>query len=125
MMQLHIMHIIQVQFAIDEIFTFSTQLMTGKDLKTMNPTQTPNFLKSLRVCLKDKSGKEYLYRHLAQRFCDEIVVFLQLIEKYKAATDHHKRLLIARDILKICIHNDGVFAINVSYECRKQVMFQS
>lgn len=114
-----------VQFAIDEIFIFAAQLMTGQDLKTINPAQSVTFLKSLRICLKDKSGKEYLYRHLSQRFCDEIVVFLQLLEKYKSTTDHHTKLLIARDILKICIHNEGVFAINVSYECRKQVIFQS
>ena len=97
--------------------------MTGKDLKTINPSQNLNYLQSLRICLEDKIGRNYLFRHLAQRYCDEIVVFFKMLSKYKSTTDHHKRLLIAENIRRVCLDHEGVFAINLSHEDRKQVCF--
>lgn len=113
----------KVQFAIDEIFTFSAQLMTGKDLKisTTNTVKNVNFLKSLRICLDCKVGREYLFRHLSQRYCDEMAMFFNLLFKYQNATSAHKRLIIAKNIYRICIDPEGVFAINIAYDTRKKV----
>merc|ERR1712241_380709 len=112
----------EVRFAFDEIFTYSTQLMTGRDLKTLDPLQNVEFLSSLRICINCEIGKEYLFRYLSQRYCDEMVIFLHLLSKYKAASNNQTRLLIAKDITKICIDPQGVFAIKISYECRQKIL---
>eukprot|EP01084_Bolivina_argentea_P005404 10202_1 len=112
----------EVRFAFDEMFTYITFQMTGIDLKIISPLQNTYFLRSLRECIKSDIGRQLLFRFLHQVYCDEIVIFLQLITKYKSETDDRIKFLIAKDILRICIDFEGIFAINISYECRQQII---
>eukprot|EP01083_Nonionella_stella_P157094 509574_1 len=77
---------IEVKYAMDEIFSLAAQVMTEQPLQhsayLMNITQQfagqeIPFLKNLNTCLKSTIGKEYLFRYLAQTWCDEIVIFLK------------------------------------------------
>eukprot|EP01084_Bolivina_argentea_P214411 364004_1 len=77
---------VEVKYALDEIFSFAANVMTGKSLKCnahLNDihkqfarTNVP-FLKNLYACLASSIGKEYLYTYLSQTFCDEIIIFLK------------------------------------------------
>eukprot|EP00483_Globobulimina_turgida_P003981 UN03989 len=102
------------------MFTFVTMQMTGKDLQILHPPQNAIFLHSIRACIKSTVGRQYLFRYFHQTYCDEMVMFLKLVTMYKAETDAN-RFLIAKEIQRICIDAEGVFAINISYECRQQI----
>ena len=101
--------------------------MTGQDLKCsshlMDITQQFQgndipFLENLDVCLKSNIGKEYLYRYLAQTWCDEIAIFLQSLTRFKSLTSIKERFIVARDITKASIHPSAAFTLNLSYETR-------
>eukprot|EP01083_Nonionella_stella_P067935 180015_1 len=77
-----------------------------------------DFLKNLHVCLKSDAGKAYLYRYFQQTFCDELVIYLQSMQRYKASTSDKERFMIARDICKASIRETAPFAINISCGAR-------
>jgi len=117
---------IQVKYSIDQIFTVATCIMTGYNFEQLSFGQRVlqlnecTFLKSLSTCLESEIGREYLYRYLGQCYCEEIVIFLQLLEEYKQIgaqhPEHHcLRLLKAKNIAKISLSDNGQFPINVSY----------
>eukprot|EP01084_Bolivina_argentea_P175980 304615_1 len=122
---------IQVKYSMDEIFTLSAQIMTGQNLKNalhlhdlskqFQGKDIP-FLANLDACLKCTIGKEYLYRYLAQTWCDEMVIFEQSMRRFKQAMSDKERFMIARDITKTCIKPTASFALNLSYEHRINAM---
>ena len=84
-------------------------------------------------------GLAYLTRFLHQNWCDEIAIFLDLLKKYKHSTkcsnsinyktyknylnnDKMNRWQIANNIIRLCIDPNSLFALNISYECRQDVL---
>eukprot|EP01083_Nonionella_stella_P047869 128144_1 len=124
-------YVIEVKYALDELFTLSAQIMSNQDLKhsphlndingTLN-NKNISFLQSLRACLESSIGSEYLTGYLQQTFCDEIAIFLQLIKKYRKQINDKQRFMIAREIVKSCIDPEAIFAVNISYETREAVL---
>eukprot|EP01083_Nonionella_stella_P036913 100692_1 len=112
---------IQVQYAMDKLFSAATELMMGEDIGTGHNNKSFDdleFLKSVSDCLKSPVGKEYLYRYFQQTFCDELVIYLESIHRYNAATSDKERFMIARDICKTSIKSTAPFGINISHEAR-------
>ena len=102
--------------------------MTGEDLRNVQMMndfslsfKNLNFLQSLNVCLKSKIGRNYLHRYLEQNYCDEIVIWLQLIKKFNDSMSNKERFMNARNIIKTCITPTARFAINISHETRTNV----
>eukprot|EP01084_Bolivina_argentea_P101377 181770_1 len=120
---------IEVKYAMDEIFSLAAQIMSGQPLKghlnditkQFQGKQIP-FLKNLRTCLHSSIGREYLYRYLATMWCDEIVMFLQSVFKFKLLITNKERFICAKNIVKVCIQSTAVFAINISYEARTDII---
>eukprot|EP00484_Ammonia_sp_Unknown_P019064 CAMPEP_0197030852 /NCGR_PEP_ID=MMETSP1384-20130603/9995_1 /TAXON_ID=29189 /ORGANISM="Ammonia sp." /LENGTH=407 /DNA_ID=CAMNT_0042460277 /DNA_START=1 /DNA_END=1224 /DNA_ORIENTATION=+ len=122
---------IDVKYAFDEIFALAAQLMMNEPLRQSSHlmalseqfqgTEIP-FLKGLDVCLQSNIGKEYLYRYLQQTWCDEMVIFLQTLSRFKSMTCDKERFMVARDIIKTCIEPSAAFAVNISYECRENAL---
>jgi len=123
---------VQIKYAIDQIFTLAAKIMTGQ-----NPNEVANgyhlsdlhdemkdhaFLKSLKICMESQIGREYLYRYLQQTFCDEIVIFLEWMNKFRKQTSDKERFMVARDIVKNSIESEATFSINVSYETRQNAL---
>lgn len=116
----------------DEIFTLAAQIMTGEDLKksiklndilqSFANEDDIEFTKDLDQCLESTIGREYLYTFLQQTFCDEMVLFLQTIHKFKKQLIPVQRFMIARQIKKISIDPKATFTLNISYECRQNVI---
>eukprot|EP01084_Bolivina_argentea_P005377 10139_1 len=116
----------------DEIFTLCAQFMTGEDLKyapllsnigkSFETENNIQFIRSLDICLQSTIGQQYFYRYLKQNFCDETVIFLQLLNKFKSQTNTIQMYMIARDITKTSIEPNSNFAINVSYGCRNNIL---
>eukprot|EP00485_Elphidium_margaritaceum_P005825 CAMPEP_0202691540 /NCGR_PEP_ID=MMETSP1385-20130828/6232_1 /ASSEMBLY_ACC=CAM_ASM_000861 /TAXON_ID=933848 /ORGANISM="Elphidium margaritaceum" /LENGTH=408 /DNA_ID=CAMNT_0049346967 /DNA_START=52 /DNA_END=1275 /DNA_ORIENTATION=- len=125
---------IEVKYAFDEIYTLAAQIMTGEDLKASSHLRdisesfaTENqieFLQNLDQCLHSVVGCEYLYRFLKQTFCDELVLFLKAVYKFKTQSSSTpvQRFMIARDIVRVSIESDAEFTLNLSYECRQKVL---
>eukprot|EP01084_Bolivina_argentea_P298058 513567_1 len=111
-----------IEFALCEIFTCATMYMTGKDLKIPNKLDNISFLCSLRCCISHEMGKEYLFRFLHQKYCDEIVVFLCLLNLFKTTIKSKEKYKILKQIAKECLAADGSFAVNISYELRKRTV---
>ena len=107
--------------------------MNGKDLNdkdtssysqledVLEAIEGDEFLKSLPKCLSSPIGKRYLYRFLQETMCDEIVLFLQSLSKFKAQTTDKGRFMIAKSINNNCIRSSATFCINLSYETRGKV----
>ena len=102
----------------------SVQIMTGNltrhGIKSFHGSNT-SFLDSLEVCLSSEIGTEYFYRYLQQHYCEELTIYLQLIEKFKNETTIKQRYIVVKDIINICIEPKGRYAINISYETRQKV----
>eukprot|EP01084_Bolivina_argentea_P264399 447862_1 len=122
---------IEVKYAIDEIFSLAAQLMTGESLahsthlmditKQFQGDDIP-FLKNLNVCLDSSIGKEYLYRYLAQTWCDEIAVFIKSISRFKKLMTDKERFFVAKEITKTSINATATFCLNLSYENRQNAL---
>eukprot|EP01084_Bolivina_argentea_P052297 96053_1 len=124
---------IEVKYAMDEIFSLAAQLMTGQPLQQsthlMNITQQFSgqnipFLKNLNVCLKSSVGQEYLYRYLAQTWCDEMVIFLKSLHRFERELSDKARFMIAREITKVSIEPTATFSLNLSYDTRQNALFE-
>eukprot|EP00484_Ammonia_sp_Unknown_P011567 CAMPEP_0197056168 /NCGR_PEP_ID=MMETSP1384-20130603/80143_1 /TAXON_ID=29189 /ORGANISM="Ammonia sp." /LENGTH=269 /DNA_ID=CAMNT_0042490049 /DNA_START=426 /DNA_END=1235 /DNA_ORIENTATION=- len=122
---------IEVKYAFDEIFALAAQLMTGQELNRSSHLMDLSaqfdgddvpFLQNLTVCLQSNIGKEYLYRYLQQTWCDEMVIFLQTLSRFKSLPSDKERFMAARDIVKTCIEASAAFALNVSYETRSNTL---
>jgi len=123
---------IDVKYSMDEIFGLAAQLMTGQDLKnasklneihkSFSDAKEIEFLRNLHECLASTIGREYLYSYLKQTWCEEIVLFLQTVSKFKKAFTPIQRFRLARQIDKVSIRPQADFALNISYECRQNAM---
>lgn len=122
---------IEVKYAFDEIFALAAQIMTGQELNASSHLLSLSeqfqgdeipFLKNLDTCLQCTVGKEYLYRFLRQTWCDEMVIFDKTLSRFKTASGDKARFMIAREIVKTCIEPSAAFAINISYECRSNML---
>lgn len=101
---------IQVKYAIDVLFTMAAQIMSQQQLnqtfylddvaKSSLNKNNMGFLQSLEQCLKSSMGKDYFYSYLQQTYCDEIVIYLQLIAKFHSQTSNKERFMVARDIIR-------------------------
>eukprot|EP01083_Nonionella_stella_P285240 970935_1 len=124
---------IDVKYAMDEIFSLAAQLMTGAELKCnqhfhdiadqFQANDIP-FLKNLDHCLKSQIGQDYLYRYLSQTWCDEMIIFLKALHRFKTLMTDKERFFVAREINKISIDPHATFALNLSYETRTKAMAQ-
>jgi len=123
---------VEVKYAFDEIFAVAAQIMTGQKLKCsahllklseqFQGDEIP-FLQSLDACLSSEIGREYLFRYLAQTWCDEMVIFLQTLSRFKALPSEKERFMVAREIVKTCIRPSATFALNISYENRTNTLY--
>eukprot|EP01084_Bolivina_argentea_P088693 160124_1 len=122
---------IEVKYAMDEIFSLAAQIMTGQHLKCnhhlMDITEQfqgneVGFLKDLDTCLKSTIGKEYLYRYLSQTYCDEFVVFLKAVFRFKNLLSDRERFMVARAICKASINQAAAFSLNLSYANRMNIL---
>eukprot|EP01083_Nonionella_stella_P229344 811852_1 len=123
---------LEVKYAMDEIFTVTAQLMSGQDLsyssylrmitQSFRNGNDVDFLKTLRICIQSETGKEYFFQYLKQTFCDEIVLFLQTLSEFKGSGTPIQRFMIARDLIRTSIHPDANFAVNISFENRRNAM---
>eukprot|EP01083_Nonionella_stella_P213771 770703_1 len=111
----------------DEIFSLAAQVMTGQELKfnshLNNITQQfkgneIQFLANLETCLKSSIGREYLYRYLAQTWCEEIAIFSKNLYRFKKQMSDKERFMVAREITKSSIQPTATFCLNLSYENR-------
>eukprot|EP01083_Nonionella_stella_P032231 88248_1 len=122
---------IEIKYAMDEIFSFAAQVMTGQNirdsshlmdiLKQFQGHEIP-FLSSLDMCLRCDIGSEYLYRFLSQTFCDELVIFLQSLKRFKGLMTSKERFFVAREITKHSIDPTASFSLNLPYEIRKTML---
>lgn len=122
---------IDVKYALDEIFALASQVMTGQELQEnshlmmlsaqFQGTNIP-FLESVECCLQSTIGAEYFYRYLQQLCCDEIVMFLKSVSRFKALVCDKERFMVVRQIQKACIASSGPFSLNLSYHCRTTIM---
>eukprot|EP01083_Nonionella_stella_P079927 219408_1 len=114
---------IKERYAFGKLFTVAAELMTGGDIYTHSHIfDDLKFLNSLSECLACDVGREYLYRYFQQTFCDELVIYLQSIRRYKAASCDKERFIIARDICKTSVKPTAAFPINISYETRVRTL---
>eukprot|EP00484_Ammonia_sp_Unknown_P018395 CAMPEP_0197038180 /NCGR_PEP_ID=MMETSP1384-20130603/15163_1 /TAXON_ID=29189 /ORGANISM="Ammonia sp." /LENGTH=410 /DNA_ID=CAMNT_0042468577 /DNA_START=24 /DNA_END=1256 /DNA_ORIENTATION=+ len=118
---------IEIKYAFDEIFSVAAQIMTGQELGSSSRLNQINqqfqdnaipFLKGIDVCLQSNIGQEYLYRFLQQTWCDEMVIFLKALARFKSSPSNGERFMVARQITKTCIEASGSFSLNISYEQR-------
>eukprot|EP00483_Globobulimina_turgida_P005628 UN05638 len=120
---------LEIKYAFDEIFSLTAQMMTGQELKCNshlnNITQEfaieggdIPFLKDLETCLASTIGREYLFVYLSQTWCDEIVIFLKALFRFKSLMSDKERFMVARDITKTSIQPTGTFCLNISGETR-------
>eukprot|EP01083_Nonionella_stella_P058237 152600_1 len=122
---------IEVKYAMDEIFSFTAQIMTGQNLncsshlrditKQFEDAHIP-FLKNLNTCLTSSIGREYLFRYLSQTWCDEIVLFFKSLQRFKHLMSDKERFFVAREITKHSIDSLATFTLNLSYEQRAQAL---
>eukprot|EP01084_Bolivina_argentea_P216139 367215_1 len=122
---------IEVKYAMDEIFSLAAQVMTGEALKCnqylnditqqFQENQIP-FLENLQVCLKSSIGREYLYRYLAQTWCDEISMFLKSLYRFKDQLKPKDRFTVAKEITELSIKPTATFCLNLSYSTRMNAM---
>eukprot|EP01084_Bolivina_argentea_P088692 160123_1 len=106
--------------------------MTGQDVKfsphlnaltaSFGQENNINFIKNLKVCLQSSIGREYLYCFLQETYCDEIATFLQLLSKFKGQSSDIQRFMIAREVVQISIQSSSNLTINISYNCRKNIL---
>eukprot|EP01083_Nonionella_stella_P098346 276514_1 len=119
---------IEIKYALDEIFSLTAQIMTGdieshfKDLNQQFAGDNIPFLHSLDACLKSSIGSEYLYRFLSQTWCDEIVMFLQSISRFRGMISDKERYIMAKDITALSIQPSAKFALNLSYATRHTIL---
>lgn len=84
--------------------------------------QNVDYLENVKTCLASPIGREYLFRYLQQTWCDEIVIYLQSMMKFKNQTTDKGRFMIARNIIDVSIEPNSNLAINVSYETRQNAL---
>mmetsp|Transcript_43355 Transcript_43355/g.69477 ORF Transcript_43355/g.69477 Transcript_43355/m.69477 type:complete len:410 (+) Transcript_43355:26-1255(+) len=113
---------IDVQYAMDTIIHETALIMTGQAIQRMNHFhgQQTHFLQSLEVCLSSSIGTEYFYRYLQQCQCPEIRHYLELLQKFKSQCSDKQRYVVAKQMIHQCVSENGVFAINISYEARNK-----
>eukprot|EP01083_Nonionella_stella_P040097 109020_1 len=123
---------IEVKYAMDELFSFAAQVMTGQNIrqssylmeitKQFQGDHIP-FLQSLEKCLQSPIGTEYLERFLSQTWCDELVIFLQSLKRFKRLVTNKERFIVAREIIKHSIDPIATFSLNLSYEIRGKMLY--
>jgi len=100
---------IKQQYAIDFMFLLASNLMMGEAMAF--PCDDSDYLSSLQACL-----------YLQQTWCDEMLIYLQGIRKFKQQTNDKGRFMIARNIVDVSINAESDVAVNISYECRMNAM---
>lgn len=127
---------IEVKYAFDEIFALASKLMTGQPLNgnLMNiadelkflqsnlDAKSIPFLQSLDLCLQSNVGQQYLYRYLRQTWCDEMVIFLQTLSRFKSLPSEKEKFMVAREIIKTSIETQATFSLNLSYSTRENAL---
>eukprot|EP01084_Bolivina_argentea_P119604 212054_1 len=107
-------------------YNIQVQIMTQKRFKRVNRKNrlklfrginTP-FLRTLETCLSSNIGSEYFYRYLINNYCEELVMYLKLMEQFKNARSNTERYDIGIDLMDTCIISTSTYAINISYETR-------
>ena len=121
----------EIRYAVDEVIAFSVQRMTGKDLKfrgadadsadALRALLNERTFEGLEQCMASGVGREYLYRYLHREQCAEIVLFLQLMQRYRATDDYTERLLLSMDITTFCVDPQSAFAVDLSTDSRTKV----
>ena len=116
----------EIRYAVDEVIAFSVQRMTGKDLKfrgadALSALLNERTFEGLEQCMASGVGREYLYRYLHREQCAEIVLFLQLMQRYRATDDYTERLLLSMDITTFCVDPQSAFAVDLSTDSRTKV----
>lgn len=108
----------------DNIFRVASNIMMGVCNSTLNEfIVEDDCLKSLDCCLKSAVGRKYLYKFLAQTWCDEMAIYLQSTAKFHQQTSDKARFMIARDIVSTSIDCESDTTLNISHECRAIVMY--
>ena len=110
----------------DQIISLSAEIMTGNNVTRSNRARSfhgtsTSFLESLEICLKSEIGTEYFYRYLQQNHCEELAIYLQLLQKFKVQTTDKQRYVVVKEIINTCVSPKGLYAVNISYETRKKV----
>eukprot|EP01084_Bolivina_argentea_P278552 475917_1 len=120
---------IKEKYAMDKLFTVASQIMTGQDVHNVNimsdfteSFDSLDFITSLDVCLKSSVGSNYLHRFLQQTFCDELVIWLQSIKKFKLGMSDKERFMIAKRMKVNLIQPIAPFCINISHETRENIL---
>eukprot|EP00485_Elphidium_margaritaceum_P012048 CAMPEP_0202708148 /NCGR_PEP_ID=MMETSP1385-20130828/20396_1 /ASSEMBLY_ACC=CAM_ASM_000861 /TAXON_ID=933848 /ORGANISM="Elphidium margaritaceum" /LENGTH=392 /DNA_ID=CAMNT_0049367049 /DNA_START=64 /DNA_END=1242 /DNA_ORIENTATION=+ len=124
---------VQVKYAFDQIFSVAARVMTGQTLTDVSnefhgvanlsdDDESQIFLQSLSACLKCNIGRTYLFRFLQQKFCDEVVIFLQSMKKFRQQTSDKERFMVAREVVKNTIATDALFCVNISHELRESIL---
>lgn len=102
-------------------------IISGTDLKLSSKSHDISqlfFLRSLRDCIADQVGSQYLFKYLHKNYCDEMVMFLYLLSIFKKTEhDAQLRFIITQNICQTCIDSQGSFAINISYDHRQTILF--
>eukprot|EP01083_Nonionella_stella_P196679 723445_1 len=88
---------VQEKYAMDYTFKMATKMMMGQTININDIND--HYLKNLNVCLKSVVGRQYLFGYLQETICDEIVIYLKEIMKYKSCTTNKGRFMIARNIV--------------------------
>eukprot|EP01083_Nonionella_stella_P301409 1033820_1 len=120
---------INVRYAMDQVILMCAKIMTQQNTMYKNHLRVrsfhganTDFLASLETCLASAIGREYFHSYLKNQSSHEISVYLQLMQKFKDQQSNQDRYVVAKELMQYCIVSDGDFAINVSYETRKNVL---
>eukprot|EP01084_Bolivina_argentea_P137594 242332_1 len=121
---------IQTQYSMEQILLLSAHIMIQTNftrvrrktrLAFFRGSNTP-CLESLEKCLLSNIGSEYFFRYLINNYCEELVIYLKCIQKFKNAISDKERYNIAIDLMETCIFPNSRFAINISYETRNSLL---
>eukprot|EP00483_Globobulimina_turgida_P009883 UN09902 len=117
---------IKEKYAIDKLFSVAARIMCGEDVHNVQiihqfakSFDKLDFIKSIDICLKSTVGTNYLHRFLQQTYCDEMVIWLQSIKRFKSAMSAKERFMIARRMKIALIEPIAPFCINISHDTRQ------
>eukprot|EP01083_Nonionella_stella_P035706 97375_1 len=121
---------IDVQYAMEQVITISARIMNDTLLSRQNSMRRLSsfhgvntlFLESLEMCLASDIGTEYFHRYLESQCCHEVSEYLKLMQKFHKQRTDQERCMVAKEIVKCCVDANGEYAVNISYETRKNLM---
>jgi len=117
---------VETKYAIEQVYLSCVMIITKHNNKSAllrsNEIHDLSFLINLDSCLHNRFGREYLFRYLAQNFCDEMVVFLNLLNKYNICDNDKGKYIILKEIYNKCIQSDSEFEVNISHETRYNLL---